>query len=135
MTYLSIGVLLVAIAFLMISVGVAIFLYRMTDTLNKAGDAIQEVDIELSGVTKEVEGTLVAANGVMDDVTYKVEKLNPIFTSIDQLGEANRIQTVMIEEQLKAYKPSEQDLNKYVQAVQWGEVASRLYRKWKVNKM
>ena len=135
MTYLSIGVLLVAIAFLMISVGVAIFLYRMTDTLNKAGDAIQEVDIELSGVTKEVEGTLVAANGVMDDVTYKVEKLHPIFTSIDQLGEANRIQTVMIEEQLKAYKPSEQDVNKYVQAVQWGEVASRLYRKWKVNKM
>ncbi|MED1562507.1 hypothetical protein AJ85_16690 [Alkalihalobacillus alcalophilus ATCC 27647 = CGMCC 1.3604] len=88
MEWLGIGVLILAIA---IAVGIGFLipvLNKLTKTLDNTAQVIGQAEKSLEDITGEVKLVLYNTNETLLDVNQKVKKLDPIFDTIEDAGNA-----------------------------------------------
>lgn len=134
MILLSIGTFLVALSFAGVAICLAIMLNQVSKTLDHTGDTIDDIERHAEKLMTRVEGTLIEADRAMDDIALKISAADPLFHSAEHISDTVKLATDALNVQAKrlaepAYLNS---IDSYIKAIEWSEVASRLYRKWKV---
>jgi len=134
MMLLSIGTFLCAISFAFIAICLAVMLNQASKTLNHTGDAIDQVEKMTGELVHGIERTILEANRITDDIAEKMQAVEPLVESAGHMGDAVKVSSDALNIQArKLAAPENLDkIDHYVQAIKWGEVASKLYRKWKV---
>lgn len=90
----GIAALIAALAFVVLVVGLMLSLLKLPKviadfhaTVKKLNTTIDVVTKDVDGLSLEVEALLNKTNSLMDDVNRKVEKIDPLFTAVGDLGE------------------------------------------------
>lgn len=134
MILLSIGTFLCAISFAFIAICLAVMLNQASKTLNHTGDAIDQVEKMTDELVHGIERTILEADRITDDIAEKMQAVDPLVESAGHMGDAVKASSEALNIQArKLAAPENLDkIDYYVQAIKWSEVASKLYRKWKV---
>lgn len=134
MILLSIGTFLVALAFAGFAVCLAVLLNRVTKMLIHAGNAVEDIERHAEKLVTRVECTLVEADQTLSDIAVKLNAADPLFQSAGHISSSvEHVSTLLNEEAAKLADPAYlKQVDSYLRAAEWSEVASRLYRKWKV---
>ena len=95
MTGTGLAALIAAVSFAVLVVYVCLVLkklggvlLRLHTTVDKANDAISVVTKDVDQLSIEVEGLLNKVNTLVDDLNGKLEKTDPLFTAIGDVGES-----------------------------------------------
>ncbi|KMK77309.1 DUF948 domain-containing protein [Alkalihalobacillus pseudalcaliphilus] len=89
MEWLGIGVFIIALA-LAVGIGFLIpVLNKLTKTLDQTAQVIGQAEKSITEVTGEVKLVLYNTNETLLDVNQKVRKLDPIFDTIEDAGNAS----------------------------------------------
>ena len=95
MTGTGLAALIAAIAFAVLVVYLCLVLkklsgvlLRLHTTVDKANEAIGVVTKDVDQLSIEVEGLLNKVNTLVDDINGKLEKTDPLFTAIGDVGES-----------------------------------------------
>ena len=95
MTGTGLAALIAAVAFAVLVVYVCLVLkklggvlLRLHTTVDKANEAISVVTKDVDQLSIEVEGLLNKVNTLVDDLNGKLEKTDPLFTAIGDVGES-----------------------------------------------
>ena len=95
MDLVSIAAIIAAVAFAVLVIFVCLTLKnvdgvitRLHTTVDKTNDALTIVTKDVDQLSVEVEALLNKANSLMDDVNGKLEKTDPLFVAIGEVGES-----------------------------------------------
>ncbi|GAF64266.1 DUF948 domain-containing protein [Alkalihalobacillus trypoxylicola] len=132
---LYISALIVAVAFAILVIYLVRTLKSANKTLTHVASTMESLEKQINGITKETEQLLHRTNALADDIQKKSESLNPVFSSVKDLGQSfqqvnQSIQHVSNTITAKTNQQSEQ----IAQVVQWGQVALDFYEKLKARK-
>ncbi|MDT3427599.1 uncharacterized protein YoxC [Paenibacillus forsythiae] len=84
---ISLSVALIAVAFAVLVIFLIKTLNSAKDSLNKVSQTLLEVQKTVDELTYEVKATVRHANKITADVQGKIEKIDPIMDSVQNLGE------------------------------------------------
>jgi uncharacterized protein YoxC len=131
--YLSVA--LIAIAFLILVIYLSKTLKSLQGTLDNVSSTLSGLEKQLDGVTKETTILLHKTNELASDIQDKAEDLNSVVDAVKGVGESVRkfngsIQnlTITMNDQL------EENKDKLVNVIQWGQVILDLKDKWQERK-
>lgn len=93
MNWGGLAAMIAAIAFAVLVVFLALFIKSLTKTIESVTETVDEVTNMLAVLKKDVDGLSLEAQGLLnktntllDDVNYKVGKIDPLFTAIGDVG-------------------------------------------------
>ena len=137
MVLLSIGTFLCALSFAFLAICLAVMLRQSARTLNEAGNAAAEIESLTDDLVHGVERTLLEADRAMDDLKEKMDAADTLVASAGHMSDAALAASDALNMQARKLAAPEnlEKVDTYVKAIEWSEVASRLYRKWKVANM
>lgn len=84
----EIGVLIIAVAFAVLTVFVVQTLRTVQETLKETNRTIKELKEDVNEVTVEVQGLIRNTNQITADVRSKMKTLDPLFDSVENVGGA-----------------------------------------------
>ncbi|WP_018921560.1 DUF948 domain-containing protein [Salsuginibacillus kocurii] len=90
MDLLGIGVLIAALAFLVLVIFLARTLAKLADVLTGVEKTVGQLPDQLNQITKETGDVLHNTNETIIDVNEKMQTLNPVFYIAEDAGEASR---------------------------------------------
>lgn len=134
MAYL--GVLFIAIAFLIVAIYLSMLLVKSSHLLLTVTKTAKRVEENLDQSLEYVNGLLNETEELATDVQVKLDATTPLFSSIENVGRSSQY---LSEELTKRTKQFEEDgslpgTKPFVQAIQYGELGSELLRSWKRGK-
>lgn len=93
MTWGGAAAIIAAIAFLILVIFIVLFIRSLTKTIDSVTETVDEVTKTLAilkkdvdGLSLEAQGLLNKSNTLLDDVNYKVAKIDPLFTAVGDVG-------------------------------------------------
>jgi uncharacterized protein YoxC len=90
MDFLGIGVLVIGIAFAIISIFLAKALNNLASVLKGVNKTVDQLPGQLDSVMKQTSDVLHTSNDTLGDVNDKIQALSPLFYIIGDLGQASR---------------------------------------------
>ncbi|MDA3129229.1 DUF948 domain-containing protein [Aliibacillus thermotolerans] len=90
MDLIGISILIIAIAFAVLTVFIINVLNRLSNILENTNKTIEKLPEQLDGMLKETEVVIHNSNETILDLNEKLHALNPIFYMIADAGEASR---------------------------------------------
>lgn len=95
MTWSEVAWLVVAVAFAVLVAYLSYFFVHLTQTVKQVSQIVQEAQKTLVVLRKDVDslsvetqGLLNKSNQLMEDVTQKVAKIDPLFEAVGEVGES-----------------------------------------------
>ncbi|SFK08188.1 Uncharacterized protein YoxC, contains an MCP-like domain [Halobacillus dabanensis] len=90
MDYLGIGVLIIGIAFAIVSIFLIKALNNLAGVLTGVRKTVDQLPDQLDSVMKETTGVLHHSNDTLADVNEKIRALSPLFYIVGDIGESSR---------------------------------------------
>lgn len=84
----EIGVIIIAVAFAVLTVFVVLTLRTVQETLKETNRTIKDLKEDVNEVTIEVRGLIRSTNQITMDVRSKMKTLDPLFDSVENVGGA-----------------------------------------------
>ncbi|WLV25264.1 DUF948 domain-containing protein [Aciduricibacillus chroicocephali] len=134
MVLLSIGTFLCALSFAFLAVCLAVLLQQTSRILKHTGETVDQVEKMTDDLVHGIERTILEGDQLLDDLEEKLVAVDPLVASAGHIGDAVEASASALNIQARKLAAPE-NLNKidqYVKAITWSEVASRIYKKWKV---
>ena len=88
MDWLGIGVFILAIGFAVLVAFIIPVLKKLTVTISKTADTVDQAEKSLAELTNETRLLLYNTNETLMDVNDKIAKLDPIFDVVEDSGQA-----------------------------------------------
>jgi uncharacterized protein YoxC len=129
--YLSI--LLIAIAFAVVVVYIAVVLHRISKTMKTVGFTLDKTEKEVEAMLPHIRETIHQTDAMLDDVTEKLETTDDIFETIDNVGTSVNTINQWVETNHKEMTDDEMNekTKPFMEGLKWSEAAVLLYSKWK----
>ena len=83
---LYISAFIVALAIVLFVIYLAAVLLAVKRTLNSVAGTLENVQVQMKGITAETEELLNRTNRLAEDIETKTAKLNPIFDGLKETG-------------------------------------------------
>ncbi|HSU78814.1 MAG TPA: DUF948 domain-containing protein [Candidatus Angelobacter sp.] len=129
---LALSVALLAIAFTILVIFVAQTLKSAQHSLNKVSETLGEVVQQMDGITSETTKLLHKTNVMAEDLYGRTKALNPVFDSIEGIGESIQTVNASIRRMSNVVtEKSEKYSEEVVRVLQWGDAAMSFWNKWK----
>ncbi|MBN8236303.1 DUF948 domain-containing protein [Halobacillus kuroshimensis] len=90
MDFLGIGVLIIGIAFAVVSIFLIKALNNLAGVLSGVRETVDQLPEQLDSVMKETTGVLHNSNDTLADVNEKIKALSPLFYIVGDIGESSR---------------------------------------------
>ncbi|MGR9048170.1 DUF948 domain-containing protein [Halobacillus faecis] len=90
MDFLGIGVLIIGIAFAIVSIFLIKALNNLAGVLGGVKKTVDQLPEQLDSVMKETTGVLHHSNDTLADVNEKIRALSPLFYIVGDIGESSR---------------------------------------------
>ena len=87
MTPTEIALIVAAVAFVIVAVFLAIFLYTTCQTMKKVTETLERVQEQLDALGNEPRDLIRNANEISEDINRKLKSFDPIFHTVARLGE------------------------------------------------
>ncbi|MGP4059474.1 DUF948 domain-containing protein [Halobacillus sp. H74] len=106
MDYLGIGVLIIGIAFAIVSIFLIKALNNLAKVLGGVRKTVDQLPDQLDSVMKETTGVLHNSNDTLADVNEKIRALSPLFYIVGDIGESSRKLTSSLVDMTASIKQS-----------------------------
>ncbi|QAS53026.1 DUF948 domain-containing protein [Halobacillus litoralis] len=106
MDYLGIGVLIIGIAFAIVSIFLIKALNNLAKVLGGVRKTVDQLPDQLDSVMKETTGVLHSSNDTLADVNEKIRALSPLFYIVGDIGESSRKLTSSLVDMTASIKQS-----------------------------
>ncbi|MFD1067912.1 DUF948 domain-containing protein [Oceanobacillus locisalsi] len=130
MPIISVGILLVAIAFAIVCCYIAFTLNRLTGNIRSLGRSVVKMEEEMNHITPEISTSLQEVNHLIDDTHEKLQATDSVFgsledmgTSVQSLNEAYKVKRQALDD-----ANLEEKLNKTMKGITWSEAAIQIYK-------
>ncbi|UOQ95514.1 DUF948 domain-containing protein [Halobacillus shinanisalinarum] len=114
MDYLGIGILIIGIAFAILSIFLIKTLNNLADVLKGVNKTVDKLPEQLDGVMSQTTEILNNSNDTLADVNEKVRALSPLFYIVGDIGDSSRKLTSSLADMTKSMKKSTKDGNSTV---------------------
>ena len=133
MTFVHIGVFLIAIAFAIFAIYLCVLLSRISGLLTTVGKTANRMEEKVDGSIQELELTLVEARTSATDVQTKLNALTSVVETVKNVGDTANTAADGVHEWVESYaKQSDLPGTKpFVGIIQFGEFATSLFSTWK----
>lgn len=136
MPIISIGILLVAIAFAVGCCYLAFTLNRLSYTIRSLGGTVVKMEEEMNYITPEISTSLQEVNHLIDDTYTKLQATDSVFGSLEDVGTS--VQTLndayKIKRQALDEAKLEEKLNLAMKGITWSEAAVQIYKSYQASK-
>ncbi|MFD1414902.1 DUF948 domain-containing protein [Oceanobacillus jeddahense] len=136
MPIISVGILLVAIAFAVVCCYIAFMLNRLTYNIRSLGSSVVKMEEEMSHITPEISTSLKEVNHLIDDTHEKLQATDSAFgsledvgTSVQSLNEAYKVKRQALDD-----AKLEEKLNLAMKGITWSEAAIQIYKSYQASK-
>ncbi|WP_082231985.1 DUF948 domain-containing protein [Halobacillus massiliensis] len=106
MDYLGIGVLIIGIAFAIVSIFLMKALNNLANVLKGVDRTVEKLPDQLDGVMAQTTEVLNNSNDTLADVNVKIRALSPLFYIVGDIGESSRQLTSSLVDVTKSMKKS-----------------------------
>ncbi|MBD7909478.1 DUF948 domain-containing protein [Sporosarcina gallistercoris] len=133
MTFVHIGVFLLAVSFAIFAIYLCIVLTRISGLLTTVGSTANRMADKADVSIKELELTIVEARTSATDVQLKLDALNSVAETAKNLGDTMYTATDSVHGMVKTYakQPDLPGTKPFVGLIQLAEFASSLFSTWK----
>jgi uncharacterized protein YoxC len=130
---LYLTLLIVAIAFAITVIYIAVVLFRVAKLLKTMGGTLGRVDAEMKQVLPDLKNTLHEAHVAVSDVEEKLKSTDPLFATVENFGNSvnNINQALQKADSTLTSSEFEKQTKPYIEGIRWTETAFYLYNKWK----
>ncbi|MBH0230315.1 DUF948 domain-containing protein [Halobacillus yeomjeoni] len=90
MDFLGIGVLIIGIAFAVVSIFIIKALNNLAKVLGGVNKTVEQLPEQLDSVMKETSNVIHNSNDTLADVNEKIRALSPLFYIVGDIGESSR---------------------------------------------
>ncbi|CEI81687.1 UPF0478 protein YtxG [Oceanobacillus oncorhynchi subsp. incaldanensis] len=136
MPIISVGILLVAIAFAVVCCYIAFMLNRLTYNIRSLGKSVVKMEEEMNHITPEISKSLQEVNHLIDDTHEKLQATDSVFgsledvgTSVQSLNEAYKVKRQALDD-----AKLEEKLNLAMKGITWSEAAMQIYKSYQAGK-
>lgn len=136
MTFVHIGVFIMAIAFALVSIFFAKLLLRVSGVIGTVGQTVSELETKVDKTIIELEQTISETNATATDIEEKALALNSVFYTAKHVGDSTSLlsEELAIRTERYAQNPSLPGTRPFVRVIQFTEFASSLFNSWKRGK-
>ncbi|WP_226581965.1 DUF948 domain-containing protein [Halobacillus litoralis] len=131
MDYLGIGVLIIGIAFAIVSIFLIKALNNLAGVLSGVQTTVDQLPDQLDTVIKETSGVLHTSNETLADVNEKMKAISPLFYIVGDIGESSRKLTSSLVDMTQSLKETthegEQKINEEGWRGIYGAIAMTYY--------
>jgi len=129
--YLSL--LLIALAFAVVVVYIAVVLHRISKTMKAVGFTLDKTEKEVEAMLPHIKETIHQTDAMLDDVSEKLEATDGVFETIDNVGTSVNTINQWVETNHKEMTDDEMNekTKPFMESLKWSEAAVLLYSKWK----
>lgn len=106
MDYLGIGVLIIGIAFAVLSIFLMKTLNNLANVLKGVDRTVEKLPEQLDGVMSQTSEVLHTSNDTLADVNEKIRALSPLFYIVGDIGESSRRLTSSLVDMTSSMKKS-----------------------------
>ncbi|GAB3795617.1 DUF948 domain-containing protein [Virgibacillus kimchii] len=128
--------LLIAIAFAVVVIYIAIVLFRISKTLNAVGTTLAKTEKEVEAMIPQLRETIHQADTALEDVSQKLKSTDDVFEAIDDVGTSVNNVNHWLDTNQKHMTDEEMNekTKPFMEGLKWSEAAFLLYSKWKEPK-
>ncbi|MFD1453888.1 MULTISPECIES: DUF948 domain-containing protein [Oceanobacillus] len=137
MPIISVGLLLIAIAFAVVCCYIAFTLNRLSYNIRSLGRSVVKMEEEMNHITPEISTSLQEVNHLIDDTHKKLQATDSVFgsledvgTSVQSLNEAYKVKRQALDD-----GKLEEKLNLAMKGITWSEAAIQIYKSYQASKM
>lgn len=133
MTFVHIGVFLLAISFAIFAIYLCIVLTRISGLLTTVGKTARRMEDKVGVSLNELELTIVEARTSTADVQMKLDALNSIAETAKNVGDTAYTATESVHSMVETYaqQPNLPGTKPFVGLIQLSEFAANLFSTWK----
>lgn len=134
--WISLGVLLMAIAFAITAISFVQLLHRLSSMLSTTVATTSRLESDLDQTIVELEKVLVETKQTALDVEQKLLATNGLFKSIQELGQTTALITGEVKAQTEKFNTdgSQPGTLPFIRVIQFSEFGFGLFRSWKRGK-
>ncbi|MGI8313709.1 DUF948 domain-containing protein [Halobacillus mangrovi] len=119
MDYLGIGVLIIGIAFAIVSIFLIKALNNLANVLGGVRKTVDQLPDQLDSVMKETSNVLHNSNDTLSDVNEKIRALSPLFYIVGDIGESSRKLTSSLVDVTYSFKQGTHEGEKKINEEGW----------------
>jgi uncharacterized protein YoxC len=136
MTFVHIGVFIMAVAFAIVAVFIAKLLLRVSGVIGTVGQTVSNMESKLDKTVIEFEQTITETNATAMDIEEKSLALNSVFYTIKHVGDSTSLLSEELSTRTGRYTQdtSLPGTKPFVRIIQFSEFASNLFNSWKRGK-
>jgi len=129
MEIISIGILLIAIAFAIAVVYLSLVLYRLSRTMRTLSKNMGEAERQMQYITPELTQTMKETEDLVDDLQEKITASESIVDSAEDMGKSLNAFNEIYQEYSKAMTDEAmmKKIKPFVSGMQWSEAAFQLF--------
>ncbi|WP_052360758.1 DUF948 domain-containing protein [Oceanobacillus manasiensis] len=130
------AILLLALAFALVSIYIAIVLKRLADNIKTMGNTLGEFEKELQYITPPLKETIRETGNTIDDIQEKLDATNSVFDTVDHVGTSVNTTNEFIQSNYSELSDEEmQEKTKpFQEAIRWSEAALKVFNMFKQTK-
>lgn len=128
-----ISILLIAIAFFVVTVYICFVLKRVTNMMKTLTNTLQDVEKQMDDMKPTIQATMKESSRLVDDVSEKVQATDSVFDSVHLLGESVQTANTVLQDNIGNLTQEEMDrkIKPYVEGMKWTEAGLQLVTQWK----
>ncbi|MEC5425982.1 DUF948 domain-containing protein [Virgibacillus sp. C22-A2] len=123
--------LLIAIAFTIVVIYIALLLHRISGVINTLGSTLGEVEKELDNITPQLRQAVKETEIMVDDMEDKLKSTDSFFDTAENVGTSINTLNSTYSNQKLSTEQFEKKIQPFVEGITWSEAAFQLYSKWK----
>ncbi len=136
MSFISIAIFIISISFALLAIYIAKMLLRVSGLFQTLGKTFADIEKKLDQSIHKVGELLNQSEKTTMDVEEKLKATEGLFLSLKNVGDATQIMSNNMREHSSRYKRRGTlvGTKNFVQAIQYGEYASVLFKSWQQGK-
>lgn len=135
MSFTSIAIFIVTLAFAIISIYIAKLLLRVSRLIQTLGQTVDRVEGQMDSAVEEIGSLIEEVEVTATDVENKLIASDGLFLTIQNIGDAASIISTDLHDKVMQYRKAETlpGTQKFIRIIQWGEFANKLFTSWKIG--
>ncbi|WP_152657655.1 DUF948 domain-containing protein [Oceanobacillus sp. CFH 90083] len=136
MPIISIGILLIAIAFAVVCCYIAFTLNRLTYNIRSLGRSVVKMEEDMNHITPEISTSLQEVGHLIDDTQEKLQATDSVFGSLEDVGTSVQSlhEAYKVKRQALDDAQLEKKLNLAMKGITWSEAAIQIYKTYQTSK-
>jgi uncharacterized protein YoxC len=128
--------LLIAIAFAIVVIYIAVVLFRISKILKAVETTLAKTEKEVETMIPHIKETMYQADAAIEDVSDKLKSTDVVFEAIGEVGTSVNNVNQWLETNQKHMTDEEmyEKTQPFMEGLKWSEAAFLLYSRWKEPK-